>query len=32
MNAKQGQNPEAVVKEIRRQMRRRFTSEEKIKR
>jgi len=31
MSGKQSQNPEAVVKEIRRQTRRRFTSEEKIR-
>ena len=31
MNAKHGQNPEAVVKEIRRQTRRKFTAEEKIR-
>ena len=31
MRVKQGQSPEAVVKEIRRQTRRKFTSEEKIR-
>lgn len=31
MSGKQSQNPAAVVKEIRRQTRRRFTSEEKIR-
>lgn len=31
MSGKQGQNPEAVVKEIRRQTRRKFTAEEKIR-
>jgi transposase len=31
MGGKQGQSPEAVVKEIRRQTRRKFTAEEKIR-
>jgi len=31
MRAKQSQNPEAVVKDIRRQTRRKFTAEEKIR-
>jgi len=31
MSGKQSQNPEAVVKDIRRQTRRKFTSEEKIR-
>ena len=31
MNAKQGQSPESVVKEIRRQTRRKFTAEEKVR-
>jgi len=31
MSGKQGPNPEAVVKEIRRQTRRKFTAEEKIR-
>ena len=31
MPAKQGSDPEAVVKEIRRQTRRKFTAEEKIR-
>jgi transposase len=31
MSSKQGQNPEAVVKEIRRVTRRKFTAEEKIR-
>lgn len=31
MSGKQGQSPEAVVKEIRRQTRRKFTAEEKIR-
>ena len=30
MGGKQGQSPESVVKEIRRQTRRKFTAEEKI--
>ena len=31
MSAKQGSGPESVVKEIRRQTRRKFTAEEKIR-
>jgi transposase len=31
MRAKQNQNPEAIVKDIRRQTRRKFTAEEKIR-
>jgi len=31
MHAKQGQSPESVVKEIRRQTRRKFTAEEKVR-
>jgi transposase len=31
MHAKQGQSPESVVKEIRRQARRKFTAEEKVR-
>jgi len=31
MSGKQSQNPEAVVKEIRQQTRRKFTAEEKIR-